>query len=391
MSSKTANLPNLRLLIELQSMDHAEIEAELALSREAARRNGDSGLRVALLKNVEPLVSAFLDRWPTAKELKEVSDQFGVDAASLMVEEIARRIAPNGLFLSEIARQMPLAFRGQAKAIRVEEREAARHSHAGTEICFVESNDSVAVAGSEWGGHVETWRSWVRENGFTTDRIATRHDATVFENAQAIRDHLLESHHSNRILISVGRGSVEVLAALSDLYRGRLSSSERMVPLGVRAWVNVAGPVLSLKEERRSDRTLADRALGKLGQSFRLGRMQFNLPFGARASLLSSARVDLTDAEFARLGNQLTLTSIVGLANLATVPLGTKRKWLDLAEKLGPNDGLYSPLECMAPGGFVVPVAGLSHAAILAGDHSLKPWLLGVLASLEAPGRLATA
>ncbi len=296
------------------------------------------------------VVDAFPDRIPNARELADMTRAFGPDLVTVSLTKILAQVSPNKYFLDRVDRiYRDLRLDGRVR----DERDllsALVPQADRAELCVIESVDDL-TPGAKWGGHVETWRSWARKVGLTTDVIQTDRRNSLLANAEVIRRELALQPHDRRIIATVGRGGAEFRLLLEQLLKTSPHELE-----GIQMWINVAGLIR-----------------GGSGVSSRSRRW-----WRRKAHHLSHSNPRLR-AEPELQGLPFVCVSMVGFPALAEVPVGLKVSYLEMSSS-SPNDGLATFHESIIRPGYIVPVPGMSHAAESA---RLGPWFQAVLASFD--------
>ena len=296
------------------------------------------------------IVEAFPDRIPNARELADMTRAFGPDLVTMSLTKILAQVSPNKYFLDRVDRiYRDLRLDGRVRdendktAALVPQTDRA-------ELCVIESVDDL-TPGAKWGGHVETWRSWARSVGLTTDVIQTESKNSLLANADVIRRELALQPHDRRIIATVGRGGAEFRLLLEQLLKTAPHELE-----GIQMWINVAGLIRG--------------GSGVAGRHRRWWRRKTHALSHTNPRLRAEPELH---------GLPFVCVSMVGFPALVEVPVGLKGSFAEMA-KSSPNDGLATFHESIIRPGYVVPVPGMSHAAESA---RLKPWFQAVLASFD--------
>jgi hypothetical protein len=304
---------------------------------------------VGLAFKATPLAEVFKGRLPTAAELRNMNEEFGV--------ELATAIFLKTLEMSRLHGE----FERRMRALDPKDAADRLHEANSVEVLVVASN--LYQSGRQWGDHVDSWRAWARESGFQTEVIETDPRATIDGNARLIRDHLANRPHPCRILVTYGQGTSEFRYFLQ-----RRSSEEGMAKAratelaGLRGWVNVCGSFSGAS----SSRSLQQGGLRRLATAVAMrwaGRNPQVLEETSPGYLMWKRPAPIPD--------ELVVTSVIGLPLRSQIPRGLHVLYSRLAKKF-PNDGVVSVVEAMAQRGFVVAVPGMSHRAE---DAKLKPVL----------------
>ena len=169
------------------------------------------------------LAEVFEGRLPTARELANISEELGIEMASAILYRVINDSPVHG----EIAKRM--------RAIDPNDPIDRNPIQGKIEVTIVASN--LFRSQRSWGDHVESWRKWARETGFTTDVIETESKLSISENARLIREHLLRHPHPNRFLVTYGQGAAEFRFILQKLQVAGVNEALS----GIQAWVNVCG------------------------------------------------------------------------------------------------------------------------------------------------------
>jgi hypothetical protein len=303
------------------------------------------------------IIEAFPDRYPNPRELEEMTRVFGIDLVTVALVKILSQISPNRFFLERVDQ----AYRGlKAKDFVPQKTELGKLT---PELCVIESHDPFSP-GSAWGKHVEQWRAWARECGYTTEVIRTKPGNHPLENADLIRKQLLEMPHDNRVVATIGQGGAEFRILVEKL----LKSAPHELH-GVQMWLNVAGLVRGASGPQAPSRI--DQKINGFG--YRLHGWPSDI-----AGYLSSSHARLaSEPDFS--GLSFVCVSMVGLPNVLSAPAGLKGAFQRLGLN-GPNDGVAMFHESIVRPGYIVPVSGMSHRAE---PERLGPWLKSVLLAFQ--------
>lgn len=303
------------------------------------------------------IIEAFPDRHPNPRELEEITRVFGLDLATVALVKILSQISPNRFFLERVDQ----AYRDlKSKDYTVQRTELGKLT---PELCVIESHDPFAP-GSAWGKHVEQWRAWARECGYTTEVIRTKPGNHPLENADLIRKQLSEMPHDNRIVATLGQGGAEFRILVEKL----LKSAPHELH-GIQMWLNVAGLVRGASGPQAPNKI--DKKINGFG--YRLRGWPSDI-----AGYLSSANARLAiEPDFS--GLTFVCVSMVGLPNILSAPVGIKGAFQSLGIN-GPNDGVAMFHESIVRPGYIVPVSGMSHRAE---SERLGPWLKSVLLAFQ--------
>jgi hypothetical protein len=300
------------------------------------------GLRFRAL----PLAQAFAGRLPSRAELREATQAFGVEIASAMLHQAVREAKPDGAFLREV-------FATRATDIfSVETRELASEF----EVTIVASQ--LMQSGRKWGDHVERWRMLARSQGFTTDSIDTRADASVAENARLILRHLSEPTRARRIIVTYGQGALELRRVLQA--EGEKAERARA---SIAAWINVCGAVYGSTSSQWLRRTWWSSIRSQVALQ-RSGRHSAALVETDAAHPL--VRADFWSLPLPSVADwhslEFPVVNFFGLPYQSQLPRGLNRTYLELS-RLEPNDGAVLASEAIVLGGLALPVSGMSHRA----------------------------
>lgn len=303
------------------------------------------------------IIEAFPDRYPNPRELEEMTRVFGLDLVSVALVRILSQVSPNRFFLERVDQ----AFRNmKAKEFVAPETGLGKMT---PELCVIESHDPFAPS-TAWGKHVNQWRTWARQCGYTTEVIRTKPSQHPLENAELIRKQLAELPHDNRVIATLGQGGAEFRILVEKLLK--VAPHELH---GIQMWLNVAGLI------RGASGPQAYSPLDKKinGFIYRLRGWPSDI-----ASYLSNSHARLMpEPEFS--GLSFVCVSMVGLPNVATAPPGLKGSFQKLGVS-GPNDGVALFHESIVRPGYIVPVSGMSHRAE---SERLGPWLKAVLLAFQ--------
>ena len=293
---------------------------------------------MGLLQKALPFVEKLHGRLPSHTELREIQKEYGVDFATAVLWRALHCSELHGPF----ARQVRGFDLTQLMSAHAPMREITRQF----EVVLVASN--LPESGRAWGDHVELWRLWARELGFTTDDIQTSARNTVAGNARVIADHLADRYHPHRILVTFGQGTSEFRFLLEK----RLADRGRNIGAlaSVRAWLNVCGSFGGSQRHANIQRNWKKRIPA-----------QWNMRLRGRQPLSLSE----TSSDFSLWRNKINVppetlvASLFGVTYGAQMPQGSRATFLELA-KSGPNDGAVLALDAIAHPGLAVPVQGLT-------------------------------
>lgn len=292
--------------------------------------------------NANQLGAVFEGRLPTARELENITQELGVQMATGILLKVLQDSKLHGAFARKMRDEDPGNARIRARGLNE------------CEVAVIASNHF--ASGREWGDHVDSWRAWAREMGFTTELIETEASLSVAENARRIRDFLKGHPHPKRILVSYGQGSTEVRYLLH-----RLRALNALDELdGLRGWLNVCGAVYGSSLSSYLNANF-----------FRRLQSQLRLQWQGRSPLTlaeTSSSYPLWK-ELPPIPKTMTTVNIVGISASEDLPVGFRFSY-DLLSKSQPNDGVVKVLEAIAHPGFIVPVQGMNHRLT---DFKLKP------------------
>jgi len=311
---------------------------------------------MGLLYRAIPIVEAFGGRLPLRSELRELTREMGV--------EFATAVFHRAVLTSELYGP----FARDTRAFDLSDRALIARLAAGFEVTIVASQ-LYPCCGRAWGDHVEEWRAWARDLGFTTDVIATRPRASVAANARLISDHLSETRHPHRILVTYGQGTSEFRFLLAKKLRRDpevVRHGERELNT-VRAWISVCGSFGGALSSDRLLKGFFNRRMNRLEMRLR-GRNPLTLEETSTESPLWKGSLSVP--------RQMLVASLVGLPLLSQIPAGLITSYKELARR-EPNDGAVAALDAVAHPGLVVPVPGLSQRAE---SHVLEPIFRRLLA-----------
>lgn len=303
------------------------------------------------------IIEAFPDRCPNSRELEEMTRVFGIDLVTVALVKILSQVSPNRFFLERVDQ----AYRSlKSKDFSAPKSELGKMT---PEFCVIESHDPF-TPGASWGKHVDQWRGWARECGYTTEVIRTKPGNHPLENADLIRKQLSEMPHDNRIIATLGQGGAEFRILIE-----KLLISSPLELQGIQMWLNVAGLVRGASGPQALSRI--DKKINGFG--YRLRGWPSDI-----AGYLSSSHARLTSEPDLH-GIPFVCVSMVGLPNLASAPMGLKGAFQRLGLN-GPNDGVAMFYESIVRPGYIVPVSGMSHRAE---SERLGPWLRAVLLAFQ--------
>jgi hypothetical protein len=327
--------------------DAVDAKAVDLAMRESFRPRSDADFtEVGLIRRATPLLEPFHDRIPLQKELRDIFENFGVEIAQTVFTQSLEHSKLYGGLIRRVRSFDPRSF------------ELVREKARKFEVTIVRS--SLSVRGLEWGEFAETWQTWARAMGFTTDIIETHEENDIRANAKTISTYLFSNPHPRRILVTYGAGAAEFRSLLTQRL-GLRATSEGAEPAElaqIHTWINVAGAyggaaIARLKNDSRWE------AL-KLEVSRYFGRF----PLQARANRMRQldSRLPLwrTAPAFPR---QMQVINVVGLPFKTDLPANLKMASIDITPAVGVNDGAVGLYESIAHPGLIIPVKGMSHMA----------------------------
>ncbi len=293
----------------------------------------------ALAHKASYLATAFQGRLPLASELRNVTEELGVELATALFLRTVHDSTTHGPFGKRVR---AFDFAGwNSKLARA----------AQIEVCFVASN--LFQSGRKWGDHCEDWRAWARDLGFSTDVIETDPRRSIASNARVIFDYLAETPSRKRIVVTYGQGSAEFRYMLH-----RRVERDELIPVPdevaqVRGWINVCGAFAGAGSSRYFQENRLRRLLSRLRMKVAgrnpvvLAETSPNFPLW---------RKPLPDLP------SLFTASIVGVPYRAQIPAANQSLYTELARSF-PNDGAVTVLDAIAHPGNLLTVPGLAHHA----------------------------
>jgi hypothetical protein len=308
----------------------------------------EAGLKL----RAKPFVDAFKRQLPLLSEIRDIQNHFGVEIA----QEVFCSAVEAADTFGEFVRLL--------RTFRFENTPRTREAARATEVLIVPS--VLPQAGKAWGTHVDRWREWARQLGFTTDDVLTTPRASIAENAHIIGQHLKLQPHKQRILVTYSQGGAE-MRALIRRSREKDSGFEQL-----KYWINICGAV----NGSSSSAHLSASALRRIRSRFMLRRRYGNI-------LRETSPEYGIYKEPLQFGAGPRIINVVGVPFRSQIPQGLNSLYYHLA-KLQPNDGVVCLFEALAQPGFIVPIRGMSHRAE---DQFLKPIfqrILGVIAAEQA-------
>lgn len=305
---------------------------------------------MSLLRRAIPIAEVFKGRLPSRKELDDINHELGTELATIVLQRTIQQSELHGAFVKDVRGTDPSSLLERIKGLAQK-----------FEVTVVASN--LYQSGRKWGDHVDSWRSWARELGFTTESIETRADFSVAENARLIGEFLSHSNHANRIIVTYGQGTSEFRYLLSRRlgHRGpgeRRVASERVLSEApelsrVRGWINVCGSFSGARSSDRALSSLIRRGMANVSMKWQ-GRNPITL--GETATDFPLWR------EITNIPSQMLVSSLVGLPVGRQVSKPLRDSYQALA-KFGPNDGAVLAMDACAQPGLIVPVLGLDQTA----------------------------
>lgn len=316
--------------------DSVRLEADL----EALRPKSKSDLtELALAHKAGMLAGPFRGRIPSAIELRNITEELGVELATAVYIRTLHDSNFHGPFIRSVR---AFDFKGWDQA-------SARA--AKIEVVVIASNSF--EAGRPWGEHVDEWRSWARDLGFTTDVIETDQRRSVAANARVIFEYLARRPNRERIIVSYGQGSAEFRYLL---HRRVNRDPKEPIPEEieqVRAWMSVCGAgagssASTYCQDHRIRRLLARLRMKVAGRNpITLAETSTNFPLW---------RIPIpTPPKFA-------IASVVAVPYRQHIPPAMLGLFNELS-KSSPNDGVVGVAEASLPSGWIIPVLGMNHRA----------------------------
>ena len=305
---------------------------------------------IQLAHKAAPISEAFHGRLPTASELQNVTEELGIELATAFFHRVVMDSDAHGPFNKRL-RQYDLDIEHRPDIAKT------------FEIAFVASN--LPQSRRKWGDHVEVWRKWARELGFTTDDIQTQPRLSITENARIVQEHLLKYPHARRIIVTYGQGASELRLLLEK--RIRIGNIDRGAALlSVAAWINICGSVSGSGSSEILSRGIFKNRFHRLSLLLQGRSRHIHLQTSAACKLWERPLV---------VPKEIFVTNIIGLPMMWQVPIGFRAFYQEMG-KLSPNDGVVTAAQSLAHPGVVVPISGMSHKA---GNVLLKPVLQRVL------------
>ncbi|MES2962343.1 MAG: hypothetical protein V4760_00540 [Bdellovibrionota bacterium] len=310
---------------------------------------------MGLRTRATPLLHAFRERLPFPHEMKDIQEHLGVEIATTVFSMALETVQPYAPFIRKV-RSTSLATSAEMKA-----------KAKNFEVMIVASN--AYQSGRKWGDHVETWVSWARSMGFTTDWVPTDSKASVSENARILSRYLINHPHPNRIIVTYGQGSSELRTLMLNRLgeRGRTEEARTALEFeGLRLWLNVCGGVGGIAANEIQLRSTMSRLRAVIDMKFR------------RRNSIVLEETRTTAANMRRLPNfpaDLGVINVIGLPLRSQLPRGFAALYHDVS-KSGPTDGVLSLFNMIAHPGLIVPIPAMAHTAP---DFKLEPVLKRVL------------
>jgi hypothetical protein len=299
------------------------------------------------------LAQSFDGRLPMADELRNVTEELGIEIATNLLVESIKLSRTHGEWLARLRQLTP-------KDLNLIRADAGSY-----EVTIVASN--LSQSGREWADHVEPWRQWARELGFTTDTIETDRHLSIAENARTIQYHLMALRRPKRILITYGQGAAEVRFWLQKSQHKIIGTSELPPELAdVHAWINVCGAYNGAKSSQWMKSSRPRRFFNELDLRFR-GRSK-------KALIETSSDFPMWN-ERTILPKHWLVMNIFGLAYQNQMQTGLHSSFFELSKSM-PNDGVVQSADAMAPG-YAIPIMGMNHRA---SEAKLKPVMRRALA-----------
>ncbi len=294
---------------------------------------------MALAHKAGILAQAFQGRLPTSLELKNITEELGIELATALFLRTLQDSKIHGPFARQVR---AFDFRGW---------DAVTARAAKIEVAVVASN--LFQSGRKWGEHVDDWRTWARDLGFTTDVIETDPRCSVAANARMIFEYLARSPNRRRIIVTYGQGTSEFRYML---HRRVQRDDNDPLPEEVRkicGWINVCGAFAGSSSSRFFQESRVRRLIARL--RFKVaGRNPIALAETSSQFPLWRRPLPLIPG--------IEIASIVGMAYRHRVSASLAPTFNELA-KSGPNDGAVSVVEASAHPWSIVAVPGLSNWA----------------------------
>jgi len=309
----------------------------------------------ALAYKASVLAQAFKGRLPTASELKDVCEELGAELATALFLRTLMDSPHHGAFARDVRTFNFASWDPQVTRA------------AQVEVAIVASN--LFQSGRQWGDHVDEWRLWARELGFTTEVIETDPRRSIASNARVIFEHLARSPSRRRIIVTYGQGSAEFRYLL---HRRLHRDPNEPVPEEIeqiRGWISVCGAFSGASSSRYFQENRVRRLLARLRMKV-AGRNPIVL--AETSSLFPLWRRPLPDVS----SLPLAIASIVAVPTRNQVPAAQQIIFSELA-KAAPNDGVVSVTEACAHPGLILAVPGMNHRAA---NPILEPILKRTLA-----------
>lgn len=304
---------------------------------------------VGLRTRATPLMHAFKERLPFPHEMADIQEHLGVEIATTVFLMALESVAPYGPFTRKV--------RSTSLAMPAELREKAKNF----EVMVVASN--LYQSGRKWGDHVQTWTTWARSMGFTTDWVPTESNASVSENARIMSRYLLNHPHPNRIIVTYGQGAAELRTLMLNRLgeRGRAEETRRSDEFaGLRLWINVCGAYGGVDSTENLLKTPYSRLRTLVGM-----RLKDRNPIVLKETSPTSPNMK----RLPRFPEDMGVINVIGLPLKSQVPAGFANLYHDVSKK-GPSDGVLSLYRMIAHPGLVMPIPAMAHTAP---DFKLEP------------------
>ncbi len=327
----------------------------------------EMGLRV----RAAPLADAFKDRLPLPRELKDITENFGVEVAQTAFTTIVEKLPSYAPFLRRV----------RACDARKLQSSDLRESAANFEVTIVASQ--LPLTGRKWGDHVHEWASWARSLGFKTDFIQTKPENDIWQNAAIISSYLLSHPHPRRILITIGQGAAEFRSLLTRRLGVRANQAapgrEQAGELdAIQLWINVAGAYSGSGVTGYWKRSLFSKLF-----------MQLELALAGRNRAVVN-QIDARLSAFRSAPNfphAMDVVNVVGLPFRSQLPSQMVISHHFLSQEM-PNDGMTELYNQLAHPGLIVPIEGMTARAESLKLEPILKRILAVYAEDQEKGRL---
>jgi hypothetical protein len=367
-----------------------ENRAEDLLEKFRPRSTADES-EIGLIRRATPLVDAFGGRLPLSRELADIREHFGREIAQTVFTQSLERSKIYGAMIRRVRSFDPRTY------------SSIRDRASSFEVTIVRS--TLPIRGIEWGAFAETWQTWARSMGFTTDIIDTHEENDLRANARIISTYLFSNPHPRRILVTYGQGASEFRSLLAtrmglrgletdsrpgrgsdlraDLSSGRSSelSSDGNELSSIHTWINVAGAVGGAAFARLENDSRWRSMLVKLTGFFG----HFSIQDRARRLRELDSRLPAWRA-LPNYPPQLRVINLVGLPTMNVTPLNLLVAHEQLSREIGLNDGAIGLYEAIAHPGLIVPIPGMTHNVE---SVKLEPILKRVLAMIAADAEIS--